>query len=257
MADERPDLTPEQAREVRRLLADARHTEPVPTDVAARLERVLADLADQQAAHAPGVDDPDTTAPGTVTELASRRRRRAATLLVAAAAVVAVGVGLGQVVGKAGQGQSDSSAGAPAAGDAPESTRAGSDKAGSDKAGSADGKGDSFNGPQGSGEDSVSPEVAALPDPVRVRSDHFSADVRRVRREARGVPTADYGNLRGDRDVRDCELMAWGRGTQVLVRYDGSPAVVVLRSPTGDTQVADLFRCGSEDPLRSTTLPAR
>jgi hypothetical protein len=250
MADERPDLTPEQAREVRRLLADARHTEPVPTDVATRLERVLADLADQQAAHAPGLDDPDTTAPGTVTALASRRRRRAATLLDAAAAVVAVGVGLGQVVGKVGQGQSDSSASAPAAGDVPEATRTGSGKSGSG------GDGESFNSPQ-AGADSVRGELAALPNPVPVRSGHFSADVRRVRREARGVPTADYDSVRGDRGTRDCQLMAWGKGTQVLVRYDGSPAVVVLRPPTGDTQVADLFRCGSADVLRSTTLPAR
>jgi hypothetical protein len=252
MAEERPDLTPEQAREVRRLLADARHTEPVPTDVATRLERVLADLADQQAAHAPGLDDPDTAAPGTVTALASRRRRRAAGLLVAAAAVVAVGVGLGQVVGKAGQGQSDSAASAPASGDVLESSGAG---AGKDRPEGQDGQ--SFNGTQAIPEDSVRSELAALPHPVRVRSEHFSADVRRVRREARGVATDDYADTRGDLDARDCRLMAWGKGTRVLVRYDGSPAVVVLRPPTGDTQVADLFRCGSDDVLRSTTLPAR
>lgn len=252
MADERPDLTPEQAREVRRLLADARHTEPVPTDVSARLERVLADLADQQAAHAPGVDDPDPTAPGTVTELASRRRRRAATLLVAAAAVVAVGVGLGQVVGKAREGQSDSSASAPAAGDALRPERSPSDEPGS-----AGGQDQSLNGPHAAQEDAGVAQLADLPHPLRVRSDHFSADVHRVRREARRVPATDPQALRGDRRTRDCRLMAWGRGTQVLVRYDGSPAVVVLRPPTGDTQVADLFRCGSEDLLRSTTLPAR
>ena len=39
-----PELTPEQESEVRRLLAEARHDEPVPADVAARLDDVLADL---------------------------------------------------------------------------------------------------------------------------------------------------------------------------------------------------------------------
>jgi hypothetical protein len=248
MADERPDLTPEQAREVRRLLADARHTEPVPTDVAARLERVLADLADQQDAHAPGLDDPDTTVPGTVTDLASRRRRRAAALLVAAAAVVAVGVGLGQLVGGVGQGQSDSASSASDPGVGP--------RAESGKAGSGGGDGQAFNGPSATSEDSLS-RLADLPHPVRVRADHFSADVRRVRHAAQHAPGADYGTVRGDHPARDCELRDWGRGTLVLVRYDGSPAVVVLRPVTGDTQVADLFRCGDDDVLRSTTLPAR
>ena len=40
-------LTPAQEEEVRRLLAEARHTEPMPPDVVARLDRVLDDLADE------------------------------------------------------------------------------------------------------------------------------------------------------------------------------------------------------------------
>ena len=77
-------LTPAE-EEVRRLLAETRHTEPTPPDVVARLDRVLGDLA----------QEPDRTAP--VVDLA-RRRRRAASLLVAAAAVVAVGIGIGQIL---------------------------------------------------------------------------------------------------------------------------------------------------------------
>ena len=79
------ELTPEQEEHVRRLLADARHTEPAPDAVVARLDKVLAGLADEPARSAD------------VVHLA-HRRRRAATLLVAAAAVVVVGVGLGQVL---------------------------------------------------------------------------------------------------------------------------------------------------------------
>ena len=76
-------LTPEQET-VRRLLADARHAEPMPDDVVDRLDRVLAGLA----AGSPDELEPPPAA-AAVVSLASRRRRRAATLLVAAAAVVA------------------------------------------------------------------------------------------------------------------------------------------------------------------------
>ena len=40
------DLTPAEEERVRRLLADARHTEPMPDEVVARLDGVLADLAE-------------------------------------------------------------------------------------------------------------------------------------------------------------------------------------------------------------------
>ena len=46
--------SPEQEDRMRRLLADARHDEPVPDDVVARLDRVLADLR----AEAAGTDTP-------------------------------------------------------------------------------------------------------------------------------------------------------------------------------------------------------
>ena len=39
-----PELTPEQESEVRRLLAEARHDEPIPVEVGDRLDRVLAGL---------------------------------------------------------------------------------------------------------------------------------------------------------------------------------------------------------------------
>ncbi len=88
-------LTPEQDARVRRLLADARHTDPMPGDVVARLDRVLAGLADEPARAA------------TVVRLADRRRR-ATRLLVAAAAVVAVGFGGSQLLdGFGGSGAGD------------------------------------------------------------------------------------------------------------------------------------------------------
>src|SRR6478609_10819271 len=79
MPDE--DLTPAD-EQVRRLLSDARHDEPMPDDVAARLDEVLAGLQDDR----PPVD------------LAARQRRRhVRTWVLAAAAVVVVGIGANQV----------------------------------------------------------------------------------------------------------------------------------------------------------------
>ncbi|SFC90853.1 hypothetical protein SAMN04487968_11419 [Nocardioides terrae] len=69
---------------VRRLLADARHDEPMPADVAARLDSVLGDLA------------ADGPRPAEVTPLRrpdrTGRRRWAVALVAAAAAVVAIAV---------------------------------------------------------------------------------------------------------------------------------------------------------------------
>ena len=88
MTDEERELPPEQEAAVRRLLAEARATEPVPADVAARLDRVLTGLGEEQ--RFPAVATGHVVAP-------PWRRRRATVVLVAAAAVVAIGVGLGQL----------------------------------------------------------------------------------------------------------------------------------------------------------------
>src|SRR5688500_4696967 len=91
--DDAADLSPEHDA-VRRMLAEARHTEPVPPAVAARLDAVLADLSAERR-------QTSDTAP--VVDLAARRRRGVGTgILVAAALVVVTGVGVGQVIGRSG-----------------------------------------------------------------------------------------------------------------------------------------------------------
>jgi hypothetical protein len=94
--------TPDEER-VRRLLADARHDEPVPEDVAARLDGVLADLARQR-----GTDGTDVV---TARRLGGghRTRRRWLTGLTAAAALVVVGVVGRELWPAATPGKSDSS----------------------------------------------------------------------------------------------------------------------------------------------------
>jgi hypothetical protein len=53
-----------------------------------------------------------------------------------------------------------------------------------------------------------------------------------------------------------CPTTGWGHGRAVPVRYGGQPGVLVFRPVRGDTQVVDLFLCGSDRPERSITLPA-
>lgn len=222
-----PDLTPEQESRVRRLLTDARHAEPIPEDVVARLDRVLAQLA---------VDDADD--PGRVVSLAARRRRRVGSLLVAAAAVVAVGIGLGQLVGSPNQGADTAS------------TDAGANST-------------LREGPEAANRTAQAPTYA-FKVPVPIRPNRFSRDVARIQQltfDARVQTPAPQSS--GSENGTDstlggfaCSPGAWGGGTFVPVTYGGDPAVLVLRRVTGDTQVVDLFECGSPDPLRSITLPA-
>jgi hypothetical protein len=223
-----PTLPPADDARIRHLLAEARHTDPMPDDVAARLDRVLAGLSQERE---------ERLAP--VVELASRRRRTAASLLVAAAAVVVVGVGISQVL-------PDHGLGGSGGGDAATSTQ-------EDAAG-----GDAARAPEPSRDDGS----AAAPGPesapadralVQIRSAHFGQDVRRARStaSARGpqgfvaYPPAD-----------GCLGVDPGSGSLLPVSYDGAPAYLVLRPPAGDTQVVDLYLCGDTASRRSITLTA-
>lgn len=97
MADEHED--------VRRALADARHTDPVPADVAARLDATLARLAREE----PPGSEP---APGNVVTPARLRWRRGVAAAVAVAAVSVVGAVLAQeVLSGSGSGADSSTAG--------------------------------------------------------------------------------------------------------------------------------------------------
>lgn len=236
-----PDETPLTGaeREVQRLLASARHTDPLPAEVAARLDGVLAGLA----AADPPLDGPPHD-PAPVTDLdVHRRRRRVTSLLVAAAAVVVVGVGLNQVIDRAGDSATSDEG---SAADAPAASQ--------EDAGSA-----------GSGAQPARPEkdgtFRARKQVAEVRPESFDSDVLRLQRlvapyNGGDALTAD-GVQPGDLAAgAACRSSTWGSGTFVPVSYGGSPAVLVLRRPQGDTQVADLYLCGATTPVRSVTLPA-
>ena len=234
-------LTPEQDQEVQRLLADARHTEPMPPDVAARMDRVIADLADEPSRRAP------------VVHLAARRRR-VASLLVAAAAVAVVGIGIGQVVGTSGNGGDSDTAsdagGSAVEGEAPNSLNG---DAGADQG--ADSDAPSARQPDTLTGESFVP-ANKLP---QVSPDALSRDLAKVqsfadRAELAAAPTDSVSAYR--RVSRACRSGDWGSGTFVPVRYGSQPAVVAFRRPLGDVQVAEVYLCGNPDPVRSLTLPA-
>jgi hypothetical protein len=102
--------------EVRGLLADARVTEPVPAEVAARLDATLSALRDQRRTDA---DRPSVR---------SLRSRRVGRILAAAAAVVLIGAGGVSLVRSAGNGSSSTdTAASGAAADQEATSHAGSD----------------------------------------------------------------------------------------------------------------------------------
>ncbi|WP_370250134.1 hypothetical protein [Nocardioides sp.] len=276
MTDE-PDLSPEHDAAVRRLLGEARHTDPIPEAVAARLDDVLRGLAETEAtpaapaaAQAPGAGTP--VAQAQVVELAVRRRR-AGRLLLAAAAIVVVGVGGGRLlVDPTPQGDATSAAVA-------EDARAGADatvpQAAPEAGGAAADSGADPGAESGVGTGSLVPppgaDMSQLPydsDVGRVGSGPVPLTVRLTeRRFARQVArlTAPVGVVSEDATPLDgaalstdpefvCDAAAWGPGLLVPVLYADRPAVLAFRAPTGDTQVVDLLQCGTGESLRSIVV---
>jgi hypothetical protein len=228
-----PDLTPSE-EQVRRLLADARHDEPMPDDVADRLDRVLADLQGESRS---------TPAP---IDLAARRRRRLArNVLVAAAAVVVLGVGVSRI-DLSGQDADGGSADSGAA-SAPDSAAREEDSGGGDTAQES--------------------ERLVRGRPLVLSSADFDRQARRASLHpplaSLAEPPLEQDDLADlDKDLAAtasrpwCNDPAWGAGERVAVRYDGQRGVLVLRPPSGDTRTADLYLCRETVPTRSTTIPA-
>ncbi len=248
MTDEERELPPEQEAAVRRLLSDARATEPVPADVAARLDRVLVGLGEERL---PASSTGHVVAP-------AWRRRRAAVVLVAAAAVVAVGVGLGQLDGI--QPSSDDADAGGGAGDA---------AVNAERAPSAQNEDGAEGDDEGVPSEKPSTSYAQAPTagPVgRVRADRFTADVNQLRRAIPdNAADGEFVQLPGkqlppgyvvtDRAF-DCAAAPWGFGVLVPVFFDGTPGVLAYRPVTGESQIVELLRCGTGESLRSTTLQA-
>ncbi|MFC7495546.1 MULTISPECIES: hypothetical protein [unclassified Nocardioides] len=230
-----PDLTPEE-EQVRRLLADARHDEPLPADVADRLDRVLTDLRSSSEPETAPATDP-------VPDLAAARRRRMLrNLVLAAAAVVVVGVGISRV-DLSGTTDADSSSGSA---DSSVQSDAGDDAGGSNEAPSA-----------GAAE--------AAPITLSLRSDAFDAQVERYAATGRLATLSELRSTQADTEEKatgggayaaECVGGGLGRGRPVAATYDGEPALLVVRPAADGTRQVDLYLCGSTEPVRSTSVPA-
>lgn len=228
------DLTPTD-EQVRRLLADARHTEPMPDDVVARLDDVLTGLREEPAA----------PPPATVHDYgaAARRRRTVQNWLLAAAAVVVVGVGITQV-----------NWGGMSADDAGGDSASSSDSMAEDAPGAAE-------APTAASSDS---ELARWRGPrLELTSEAFGKEIEGFRdgkersQALAGVPVDGIESGSESYDYSPmCDVGALGAGYVVPVRYDGERAWLVFRKPQGDSQVVDLYLCGTDRPTRSITLPA-
>lgn len=243
MNEELPDLTPAETERVRRLLADAKHTDPVPADVAARLDRTLATLSEERESQK-------------VVTLASRRRRRVTQLLVAAAAAVVVGIGVGQVVSGTGSGSDMStSADDSADGGAGQAAEAPAEESQTDSPSAESDAGADSGGDSSYERNSAKAALAALP---RVDDATFDADAAAARAlpgntDTTSAPDADDPNaVFGG----TCDRPAWGEGERVLVRYQGTAAALVFRPAADGSQVVDLFACDADDVLRSGVLAA-
>jgi len=216
-----PEQTPAE-EQVRRLLADARHDEPMPTDVADRLDGVLG-----------GLQDESRRTPAPVDLAARRRRRIARNVLVAAAAVVVLGVGVSQV-DLSGQGEDGGSA--DSAGSAADAPRSASELQDLSLSG----------GPLLLRSEDFDRQVRRL----TAGGELASLSQRLDEDDAAGQ----------DRDLSAgarpwCNDPAWGSGRRIAVRYDGKRGVLVLRAPADGSRVADLYLCGESLPTRSTTVP--
>lgn len=243
------ELTPEQEADVRRLLAEARHDEPIPADVAARLDRVLGDLS---------ADDLEVFESASVTDLAGvrHRRRNAGRLLLAAAAVVIGGVAIGQTLGSTGSGSDDATT--ADAGSAAEAPRDGSSvpdesAAGGDTGGAAEPEA----APAGPG------LLADVTVPVTLSSATFASDVQRELARTSGERSAaansDFDGLTAYSSADSgfvCADGPYGEGARLPAFYDDQEAVLVLRRPRSGVQRVDLLTCGTAVELNSVSLPA-
>lgn len=260
MSDEREDA-------VRRLLAESRHTEPMPADVVARLDAVLADL---------GRDAAPEQRSATVTDLGARRRHRARTWLLGAAAAVVVGVAGTGVVSSldgartgdeatSGAAESRDEGGAAEQEEPPGtfSTDEGPDAG--DRAGSPGPEQGTLVGPEPALPDSRAARrlqsAYALTGAPEVREERLRRDVRRLADLSGTVATREKDGPAAPSpspaEPFACDPAAWGPGRLVPVTYLDAPAVLVVRPAEGGRARADLLACGTGEVLRSVWVAAR
>ena len=224
------------------MLADARHDEPVPPEVAARLDDALAGLR----ADAPAVAPRDDRSARDETVVPLRRRpRRLPRYVLAAAAVVAIGYGATQVIGNTLDPTADS------------------DSAGGGSTAEDSGDRSSTSGDAPSAAESVPPPEAFVPlDELGIEGLEPIGPVSLDKDLAALEDTKDEASaLRSTRALAEvCGPRRPVPGSRTLAAaYDGRPALVVYLPLEGDDRQVDLYLCDTAKPrqsFRSVTLPA-
>lgn len=254
-------LSAEQESAVRRELAAARHREPIPADVADRLDDVLASLSLADV-HDPSLDERPTDT------LAARRRRRNATrLLLAAAAVVVAGVGIGQLISDGGNGDGAASLSERADPDRGSDSAAGGSSSDSSDPGASSGSGD-----PGDPGDSVAPGSSALaaPEsvedlPLRLTSAGLAEELRAALQQVPGgdfpapsqaAPSASAEELISEAPGFTCTDPPASGGRLLPAYVDDAPAVVSLTSGEDGARLADVVDCATGETLQSVDLDA-
>lgn len=220
--------------EVRGLLAEAAPREPMPSEVASRLDSVLADLVSERAG----------TEPHNVVPLPTRRRRWPQ-VLVAAAAVSVLGLGVGSLLGNGAltPTQEDS---------ATAGAESGEDAAGE----SADERSDRPNALSEEnadpGDGQAAPEPAQDGSVLRLRRRTLELDLQRAQDLALAEPL-------GRRWDTACVRPRTTAGDEWLpARLDGEPAVLVLRDARDGQRRAEVYTCGAPGtPAATGTVEVR
>ena len=256
------ELTPEQEAAVRRLLAEARHDEPVPAEVAARLDEVLDGLVADE-----GVDDLEVS--GRTGRLRDRPGRRPA----AAPQRRPAAAGRGRRRGRRGRGR-------PVAGrhrsrrgrrrrrrrrtapwprrpatapSSPSPSRRRQD----DGAGGADCPASVPEPAEADLLDQVAGAAVAHLGQLRRRRPARAAADRRPRGARRPTPASTasvaYAAANGD---FVCAAGAYGEGATLPAYYDAEAAVLVLRRPRAGIQRVDLLSAAPPSSSTRSTLPA-
>lgn len=242
-----PDEAPGSPGEdqVRRVLAEAASADParLPDDVAARLDRTLAELVAQRGPSAQPEPQP------------ARRSWAGRRLLLAAAAVSVLGLGsAGVVTALQGQHGPTVTAGGEAS-QASASPNSGSAHAAAPKAASSVAppglrpKGKRFGKEAGQ-------VRAAIPE---LHHGSLARDVRRLLthapRNGAAAPNATQRELRSY--PRSCAIPAHAGATQLFrVRYDGHPATLLVRPTRHGQHTAQVYSChDAATPEAAVTVP--
>lgn len=251
------ELSPEDGETVRRLLAAAADPMTMPSDVAGRLDEMLAGLQAERGATSSGTHSGSAVRPASVTGLSERRSRRWPKVLVAAAAVAVVGVGLGNILANTG----GDPMGAATSTDAPNAGAGGAGEA-APSPGSADdlARSDDKTAPRPQKREAQldAAPTSALP---RVRTGSVTLDAQRIHDLSLGFAAprgTTSGGARSDADALACDLPAFTRGERlVAVRLDGERATLLFRAREDGHRQAEVYSCDdSGSPVLGTTVDA-